>query len=433
MLLKRPPKGGAFNYTFGLSPVGEQVIWGPHMKVETIKLIKGKPIVSILAAFAVAGLLDPGARAAEPAKAKGPLKVYILAGQSNMDGQAHIRTIDFLGEDKDPAVAGLLKAFKPDGKTFMTRDDVWVANGSLYENLQTGFGGRRNYDNLGECIGPEYAFGYYMGEALDEQVLLIKFGPGGQSLDINFRPPSAGKTGNEKLDGLMLTKEVADKWNGGLVEPVVGLQYRSMVRYTHATLENLKKHFPSYNESDGYEVAGFVWFQGYNDMFDEAGRQRYGSNLTHLIKDLRTEFKAPDMKAVVGVMGVNGVKNEANPKQREVRDGQRFINSVAEFKGNARAIETAPLCHPDIIALRTAGWLNMDRDLTKDPITPEEQAMLQRATSNKGFHYYGEGRFMILTGKAFADTMLELSGLEGKVVPPKLNHFPAPGADPAAK
>ena len=44
-----------------------------------------------------------------------PLKVFILAGQSNMDGQAHIRTIDFLGEDKDPAHATLLKTFKPDG------------------------------------------------------------------------------------------------------------------------------------------------------------------------------------------------------------------------------------------------------------------------------------------------------------------------------
>jgi len=55
------------------------------------------------------------------------VKVFIMAGQSNMDGQADIRTIDFLGEDKDPARAALLKTFKPDGKNFMTRDDVWVA------------------------------------------------------------------------------------------------------------------------------------------------------------------------------------------------------------------------------------------------------------------------------------------------------------------
>ena len=66
-----------------------------------------------------------------------PLKVFILAGQSNMDGQADIRTIDFLGEDKDPARAALLKTFKPDGKTFVTRDDVWIASGSIYDKLRT--------------------------------------------------------------------------------------------------------------------------------------------------------------------------------------------------------------------------------------------------------------------------------------------------------
>jgi hypothetical protein len=50
-----------------------------------------------------------------------PLKVFILAGQSNMDGQAHVSTIDFLGEDPDKERAALLKKFKPDGKTLVKR------------------------------------------------------------------------------------------------------------------------------------------------------------------------------------------------------------------------------------------------------------------------------------------------------------------------
>ena len=113
--------------------------------------------------------------AASAAQAK-PVKVFILAGQSNMDGQADIRTIDFLGEDKDPAKAALLKIFKPDGKNFVTRDDVWVAYRG-YHNLQIGLGGGgKDYSKPGNCIGPEYAFGYYMGQALDEQVLLLKYG-----------------------------------------------------------------------------------------------------------------------------------------------------------------------------------------------------------------------------------------------------------------
>ena len=354
--------------------------------------------------FAASLLLVMPALAAE---AK-PLKVFILAGQSNMDGQANIETINFLAEDKDPARAALLKTFKPDGKNYVTRNDVWVANDDVHDKLQPGFGGRGNYAKLGSNIGPEYAFGYYMGEALDEQVLLIKYAPGGQSLCVNFRPPSAGVPAGKKPED-------------------VGNQYRVLIGYVHATLDNLKTNFPSYDEKAGYEIAGFVWFQGYNDQFDETGRKEYGANLVHLIKDLRAEFKSPNMKAVVGVMGVNGVMNELG-KQKDVRDGHRFINTVAEFKGNAKAIESAPLLHPDIVAIKTAGWLNKERDLKKTPITPAEQAMLDRATSSQGYHYYGEGRFFILLGKAFADTMLELSGHADKVLPPKLNGFAPPTA-----
>ena len=332
------------------------------------------------------------------AQGKGPLKVFILAGQSNMDGQANVRTIDFLGEDKEHGA--LLKKFKPDGKTLVTRDDVWVASGGVYGDLGPGYGGRRNYDKLGSNIGPEYAFGYFMGEALEEQVLLIKYGPGGKSLYVNFRPPSAGLP--EPLSPKTKPEDVGD-------------QYRALVGYVHETLDNLKKRFPTYDEKAGYEIAGFVWFQGYNDMFDETGRKEYGTNLVHLIKDLRKEFKAPEMKVVVGVMGVNGVKNEVG-KQKDVRDGQRYINTVPEFKGNVKAIESAPLLHPEVVAIMTAGWLNKERDLKKNPITPEEQAMLQRATSNKGYHYYGEGRFFILLGKAFAETMQELMGKGSKGV-----------------
>lgn len=337
-----------------------------------------------------------------------PLKVFVLAGQSNMDGQADIRTIDFLGEDSDPDRAALLKTFKPDGRKLVTRDDVWVANAGVYDKLQPGFGGRRNYDQVGNKIGPEYAFGYYIGEAFNEQVLLIKYAPGGKSLHVDFRPPSAGKTGDGKIDSKKLSQEAADKWNNGKQEPIVGLEYRKLVRYVDATLADLKTHFPDYNEAEGYEIAGLVWFQGFNDMFNVEGRQQYGQNLVHLIHDLRSDFNAPRMQVIVGVMGVNGPHNEENPKQRDVRNGQRFINGVPDLKGNARAIETAGFCHPDIVAIKTAGWLNKIRDLKTNPITNDEKSMLARATSNQGYHYYGEGRFFILTGKAFAEAMLDL-------------------------
>ncbi len=332
-----------------------------------------------------------------------PVKVFILAGQSNMDGQAEIKTIDFLGEDKDKSRAALLEKFKPGGKDYVTRDDVWVVNDAVCDKLQPGFGGRKDYSKLGTKIGPEYAFGYFMGDALKEQVLLIKYGPGGQSLKVNFRPPSAGKIGSE-IDDKEFDQATVDKWFGGKKQKIVGAQYRKLVDIVHETLAGLKQKFPAYDEKAGYEIAGLVWFQGYNDLGNS--KDEYSKALVCLINDLRAEFKAPKMKVVVGVLGVNGVKNEGG-KQKEIRDAQRSINAMPEFKGNAIAIESAPLLHPDIVAIKTAGWLN-DRDLKKQPITAEEEAMLRRATSSQGYHYYGEGRFFVLLGKSFAESMLEL-------------------------
>ncbi len=141
-------------------------------------------ILPCLAAGAAVAVMTAAPAWAAPAQKKDPVKVFILAGQSNMDGQADIRTLDFLGEDPDPARAALLKTFKPDGQ-LMTRADVWVTSGGVSGNLGPGYGGRKNYDKPGSCIGPEYSFGHYMAEASANQVLLIKYAPGGQSL---YRP-----------------------------------------------------------------------------------------------------------------------------------------------------------------------------------------------------------------------------------------------------
>jgi alpha-galactosidase len=338
--------------------------------------------------FASAGFSADKSPTRKPLKqaGKSPLKVFILSGQSNMEGVCNIKTIDFLGEDKKHGY--LLKKFKPDGKTPVTRDDVWVANRGHYGKLAPGYGARRG-DALGSNIGPEYAFGYFIGDKLKEQVLLIKYAPGGRSLYTNYRPPSAG------------LPEGADPKK-------FGEDYRNLVSYVHDTLDNLKKRFPKYDKGAGYEISGFVWFQGYNDLFGLESRRDYGKNLLNLIKDLRREFKAPEMKVVVGVMGVNGPRNEVNPKQKAVRDGQRFVNTVPEFKGNVKAVETATLLYPKILEIKCAGWLYPERNLKKSPVTAQEKAMLSRATSAKGYHYFGSGRFFILAGKTFADTMLEL-------------------------
>lgn len=54
-----------------------------------------------------------------------PLKVFILAGQSNMEGPANIKTIDYIGDD--PATAPMHKQMVgADGKPVVC-DHAWIS------------------------------------------------------------------------------------------------------------------------------------------------------------------------------------------------------------------------------------------------------------------------------------------------------------------
>jgi hypothetical protein len=108
-----------------------------------------------------------------PSTAK-PLKVFILAGQSNMEGHAKIETFDYIGDD--PATAPLLKMMRgSDGKpticdhvwiSYLTgiRDNewrgLWQAHGGLW------FAARSGSKSNGK-IGPEFTFGLTMDAALE--------------------------------------------------------------------------------------------------------------------------------------------------------------------------------------------------------------------------------------------------------------------------
>lgn len=105
------------------------------------------------------------------------VRVFLLAGQSNMEGQGAIRTLPWLGEDPD--YGHLLKRWQnPDG-TWRTRDDVYVyyprARGGVKKGpLTVGFGAND------ERIGPELFFGDVVGDYFQEPVLLVKTAWGGK-------------------------------------------------------------------------------------------------------------------------------------------------------------------------------------------------------------------------------------------------------------
>jgi alpha-galactosidase len=54
-----------------------------------------------------------------------PLKVFILAGQSNMEGPASIKTFDYIGDD--PATAPMLKMMRRADGNPAVCDGVWIS------------------------------------------------------------------------------------------------------------------------------------------------------------------------------------------------------------------------------------------------------------------------------------------------------------------
>ncbi len=333
----------------------------------------------LLAVFlALPGLL----RAADQTK---PVKVFILAGQSNMEGKAKVSLLDY--QVKQPATRDLFKHLQKDGK-WIERDDVWIKYFKEMGKLTVGYGQPK-------CIGPELGFGLAVGDHYDEQVLLIKTAWGGKSLYRDFRSPSAGWPPKIELQKMLadLKKKVPyasmDK-----VKKQFGTAYRAMFDEVNTTLANLKKFFPDY-AGQGYEIAGFIWFQGWNDMISAEYTAEYAANLKHFIRDVRRDLKAPKLPFVIGEMGVDGVN--AGGGITKFKQAQAAVLDEPEFKGNVALVKTDVFWDTDAAAVFKMGWREHIDEWNK-------------VGSDFPYHYLGSPKTMLQIGRAFGAAVLELRG-----------------------
>ncbi len=375
-----------------------------------------------------------------------PLKVFILAGQSNMQGHAKVETFDYIGDD--PATAPMLQEMRgADGKPRVL-DNVWISSigclGDAYSDLTektgkltAGFGAPENK------IGPEFTFGIYMDKLLGEPILLIKTAWGGRSLHTDFRPPSAGP--------YVPTAEEAKRWaekpeRKTKTEAATGVFYREMVAHVKKVLADPKRVCPAYDPKQGYEIAGFVWLQGFNDLVSsdtyppKPGEKvrdysKYGVWLADLIRDVRKDLAAPSMPFVIGVLGVDGMN--ANDHTKAFRKAMAAPAALPEFKGNVIAVETAPFWSEELAAIdkkrekvsqmrhkldsKNKNHANADGKMTPEEkrafvkkyeaeiISPAESAAWKRGASNGGYHYLGCAKTFALMGKAFAEALSNAS------------------------
>ena len=260
----------------------------------------------------------------------GPLKVFVLAGQSNMEGQAEVnKTCTAVEPGKCSAVGAVMNGTlvyqlsdprtealfaqcwdKQANNWTMLKDvKIWfnekgkvappteacplgcptrLADGT-YGDMSIGFG-VGGHTSLGSRphIGPEYGFGFALNSALHEPVLVIKTAWGGKTLCGDFRPPSSVNATSKP----------------------VGFYYKQMLQYVKDILNpaNMTSLFPDLAAplKQGAKIVGFGWDQGWNDGCGVECTDEYETNMVNLIADLRKEWNNPDMAVSIPVSGFDG-------------------------------------------------------------------------------------------------------------------------------
>jgi hypothetical protein len=202
-------------------------------------------------------------------------------------------------------------------------------------------------------IGPELGFGHVLGDALDQDILLIKVSTGGTDLDVNWRSPSAAARSGE-----------------------VGFMWTHMVSTVNDTLTNLDTIFPEYAGRTA-EIAGFGWHQGWNDRVDGTKSAAYEDNLADLINDVRSEFGESNLPFVIGTTGMapGATYSTVELAQLAVADSGQH----PEFAGTVATVDTRPY------------W----RDSTESP-------------SNFGYHWNHNGLSHFDVGVGMAEAMVTL-------------------------
>jgi autotransporter-associated beta strand protein len=329
-----------------------------------------------------------------PPAANKPVKVFILMGQSNMQGKGAINPI---------LTPGTLATVVKDQNKFPNLLDAngnWSARGDVkYRGVISCIGNADLTVGQGTGatqIGPELGFGHVMGYHFDEPVIVIKASFGGQSLGFDFLPPGSQRytTGGYTYAGYL---DTVWRWNEGatpppqhvpgtpisyLANPVGGAQnyagkmFDDCVAQVNGILNNFANQYPQY-AAQGYQIAGIGWFQGWNDSVTTTFPERYESNMANFITAYRSAVNAPNAPFVIAACGFGGWA--ASGGQLAVINAQLAVANRPGFAGNVKTMETRGY------------W----REPADSPIS-------------QGYHYNQNSETYLLTGDAMARGMIDL-------------------------
>jgi hypothetical protein len=258
--------------------------------------------------------------ASTQAFASDTVRVFILAGQSNMVGAGEVESNPFRNDGKGSlqwltenlSTKDTYSDLKADTGAWVQRDDVLIWFLDRKGPLKPGYGSNQ------KKIGPELGFGWVVGDAFEEPVLLIKLAWGGKSLAEDFRPPSLeGDTGPYYIEVIEKTKEI---------------------------LNTADQLFPKL-KGKTFQLTGFGWHQGWNDRINQSFNDAYENNMIQFIKDVRRDLQKPTLPFVIAETGMSGLE-EKHPRALSLMAAQKAVTDYPDFKGSVAFVPTKELYRP---------------------------------------------------------------------------------------
>ena len=208
-------------------------------------------------------------------------KVFLLAGQSNMDGRGDASKLT-LQDHQELELAQKNIRYYYKGTANNIQDPI-VINSVLTTTEPWEFVKKKF--RLEHCFGPELFFGIELSKHYpNEQFLFIKRSQGGTSLYGAWNP-------NWTLEKARLKQEEH--------QPKL---YQDFIETIEMQLAKLRP--------GSYEIAGMLWVQGESDSGNKYGplpTETYAENLTTLIQKLRAHYKIKDLPFLMLGVGSNKI------------------------------------------------------------------------------------------------------------------------------
>jgi len=170
-----------------------------------------------------------------------------------------------------------------------------------------------------------------------------------------------------------------------------------MMKEVDVALKDIGTYVPDY-EGQGYELEGFAWFQGFNDMINPDFVAAYTDLMAMFIRDVRKDLKQPELPFVIGVLGVGGTNEEKkNERKEQFKRNQAAVGEMPEFKNNVAIVHTDRLWDMEADAVFKKGW-------------KEHLDEWKKIGSDRPYHYLGSVKCYNRIGLGLAEALLELNG-----------------------